>query len=146
VLVDITAEDLDYMEIKALGHRKILLKGVDDLRRNGKFTPGALGSPQKAPAEILRTTSNPNLGDNSDRLMMSTSMQLPGARKSPTEASQVKTTHWSNLEPISNNKVMYLWTVSRVTWTQHVPTLILRICMAYNVFFLTRSVIPVEEW
>eukprot|EP01032_Pedospumella_encystans_P022955 gene22955-26000_t len=105
VLVDITSEDLDYMEIKALGHRKILLKGVDDLRRNGKFTPAALGSPLKAPAEILRTASNPNLGDNSDRLLMSTSMQLPGAKKSPTEASQVKTTHWSNLEPISNNKV-----------------------------------------
>lgn len=107
MLVDITAEDLDYMEIKALGHRKILLKGVDDLRRNGKFTPAALGSPQKAPAEILRTASNPNLGDNSDRLLMSTSIQLPGAKKSPTEASQVKTTHWSNLEPISNNKVPY---------------------------------------
>eukprot|EP01032_Pedospumella_encystans_P021486 gene21486-24372_t len=102
VLVDITAEDLDYMEIKALGHRKILLKGVDDLRRNGKFTPAALGSPQKAPAEILRTASNPNLGDNSDRLLMSTSMQLPGAKKSPTEASQVSNPRGGMVNPADN--------------------------------------------
>lgn len=102
VLVDITAEDLDYMDIKALGHRKVILKSVEDMRRSGSYTPGAVGSPQKMP-DILRTMSNPNMGEgNSERSMMSMSMQVSGTKKSPTE---VKTTHWSNLEPIANNKV-----------------------------------------
>lgn len=102
VLVDITAEDLDYMDIKALGHRKVILKSVEDMRRTGSYTPGTIGSPQKMP-DILRTVSNPNMGEgSSERSMMSLSMQVSGTKKSPTE---VKTTHWSNLEPIANNKV-----------------------------------------
>ena len=102
MLVDITAEDLDYMDIKALGHRKVILKSVEDMRRTGSYTPGAVGSPQKMP-DILRTMSNPNMSEgNSERSLMSTSMQVSGTKKSPTE---VKTTHWSNLEPIANNKV-----------------------------------------
>lgn len=106
VLVDITAEDLDYMEIKALGHRKILLKGVDDLRKNKFYSAAALSSPQKMP-DMLRTSSNPNMGEgSSDRALMSTSMQMSGSKYSPTEQSaSVKSTHWSHLEPISANKV-----------------------------------------
>ena len=32
ILLDITLEDLDYMGITALGHRKTILKGAEDLR------------------------------------------------------------------------------------------------------------------
>jgi hypothetical protein len=31
VLCDLSLEDLDYMGITALGHRKMLLKGIDEL-------------------------------------------------------------------------------------------------------------------
>jgi hypothetical protein len=33
VLLELSLDDLDYMEIKALGHRKIILKAVEELRR-----------------------------------------------------------------------------------------------------------------
>lgn len=38
VLLDISLEDLDYMEVKALGHRKVILKGIEDLRQNKVVT------------------------------------------------------------------------------------------------------------
>jgi hypothetical protein len=31
VLCDLSLEDMDYMGITALGHRKLLLKGIDEL-------------------------------------------------------------------------------------------------------------------
>ena len=38
VLLDLSLDDLDYLEIKILGHRKIILKGVEDLRENKRVT------------------------------------------------------------------------------------------------------------
>jgi hypothetical protein len=47
VLLELGKDDLDYMGIKALGHRKLLLKGVASLRQNAGMTvdPSQLGSP-----------------------------------------------------------------------------------------------------
>jgi hypothetical protein len=106
VLLDITADDLDYMEIKALGHRKIILRGVEDLRSTGRYT----SSPSNVAPPILRTASNPNIAD--ERVLQSKSLQLESGKglgmgigaetKAPAE---VKTTHWSQLEPLASNKV-----------------------------------------
>lgn len=38
ILLEVSLEDLDYMEVKALAHRKIILKGVEDLRKNKRVT------------------------------------------------------------------------------------------------------------
>ena len=38
ILLDISLEDLDYMGISILGHRKVILKGVEDLRTNKRVT------------------------------------------------------------------------------------------------------------
>ena len=36
ILLELGLDDLDYMGIKVLGHRKKLLKGIEELKRNGK--------------------------------------------------------------------------------------------------------------
>ena len=38
ILMEISLEDLDYMGVKILGHRKVLLKGIEDLRKNRRVT------------------------------------------------------------------------------------------------------------
>lgn len=34
ILLDVSLDDLDYMGIKVLAHRKLILKGIEDLRKN----------------------------------------------------------------------------------------------------------------
>ena len=68
ILLDLGLDDLDYMGIKVLAHRKKLLKGIEELKRNGKGSTNApppppadansglnVGSEAKAPAEKVRT-------------------------------------------------------------------------------------------
>lgn len=38
ILLDMSLEDLDYMKINALGHRKIILKSVELFRREGRMS------------------------------------------------------------------------------------------------------------
>ena len=53
ILLEVSLEDLDYMQVTVLAHRKILLKGIEDLRKNKRvtkqlFAPAAsLPSPSK---------------------------------------------------------------------------------------------------
>ena len=64
ILLDISLEDLDYMGISILGHRKILLRGIEDLRKNKHVTVTLFASsgddakttpaPAPAPAEVPR--------------------------------------------------------------------------------------------
>lgn len=103
VLLDITGEDLDYMEIKILGHRKIILKAVEEFRQSRRYTGNAAPSAQKVP-EMIRTSSNPNINCGGDKSLMSKSMQIAGSN-GEQEQRDVKTTHWSQLEPLANNKV-----------------------------------------
>jgi hypothetical protein len=56
VLLDISLEDLDYMEVKALGHRKVILKGIEDLRQN-KVVTKQLFAPSETPSDSTSTLS-----------------------------------------------------------------------------------------
>lgn len=38
LLLEISLEDLDYLGISTLGHRKLIIKGVEDLRLNRRVT------------------------------------------------------------------------------------------------------------
>lgn len=80
VLLELGKEDLDYMEIKPLGHRKMLLKGVANLREQAGLAPIGGGAPAPAPAPASYATG--------------TSTQASG------EASGPATTrvHWSQVQ------------------------------------------------
>ena len=65
ILLDINLEDLDYMSITALGHRKAILKGVEELRKNKRFVEDRASNTTTAAAAastIHRTRSNPHIG------------------------------------------------------------------------------------
>ncbi|GMH63992.1 hypothetical protein TL16_g03857 [Triparma laevis f. inornata] len=51
ILLELGLDDLDYMGIKVLGHRKKLLKGIEELKRNGKPTNNPPPVPDLAIAE-----------------------------------------------------------------------------------------------
>jgi hypothetical protein len=101
VLLDVSLEDLDYMEIKILGHRKIILKGIEDLRVNKRVTiplsarneTSANSSPTNGMSKTLRSQSTDDCMDSPQKAL-SQSMDNPAKR-----------THWSHLEPLSSNVV-----------------------------------------
>jgi hypothetical protein len=82
VLMDISLEDLDYMGITILGHRKTILKGIEEL------SSGRAQAPSLAPA--ARAVSS------------SADCDAIGQRK---QADTKQPLHWSQLEPIANNTV-----------------------------------------
>jgi hypothetical protein len=74
VLLDITQEDLDYLEITALGHRKLILKGIEELKRivpssNTSFT-----------ANMRQSLPDPPMQRKSDGKLMSMSLQVISIR------------------------------------------------------------------
>lgn len=78
LLLDITLDDLDYMEIKVLGHRKIILKGAEELRKNRRISAD---NPPAPPS---------NTADYNEQ-------------KEKKAAAPVQQSHWSDLEPLSAN-------------------------------------------
>ena len=91
ILLDISLNDLDYMGITVLGHRKVLLKGIEDLRINKKVTikltaPSLTTSQSKSPDSVQSKVATNNSLRSHDT----------------NDSSKV---HWSHLEPISSNKV-----------------------------------------
>mmetsp|Transcript_17171 Transcript_17171/g.35332 ORF Transcript_17171/g.35332 Transcript_17171/m.35332 type:complete len:506 (-) Transcript_17171:52-1569(-) len=81
ILLDLGLDDLDYMGIKVLAHRKKLLKGIEELKRNGK---GSTNAPPPPPT------------DTSDGLNVASEAKT----KAPVEKK-----HWSEVKPISENVV-----------------------------------------
>ena len=63
VVLDLSLEDLDYLGISILAHRKILLKAIEDIRNNKRVTKDYIAT-NPAPSTIIRTSSNPNLSNN----------------------------------------------------------------------------------
>lgn len=82
ILLDIGLDDLDYMGIKVLAHRKKLLKGIEELKRNGKVG----NNPPPPPGDSSSSSSSNN---------------NVGAKAKAESQPQ----HWSNVKPMSENKV-----------------------------------------
>lgn len=112
VLLDLSLEDLDYLNVKALGHRKLILKGIEDLRKN-KTT--AIDLKNSSSSNDQRLNSNPKqLFTQSVRLeheptkaerleSLAKSMTVESLSKQVGEMK--KSTHWSDAEPLSKNAV-----------------------------------------
>lgn len=93
VLLDLSLEDLDYLGVTVLAHRKTIIKSVEDLRLN-------FGNPNMSPSEFIKTYSAifKKFGVSIRSLQ-----DLP---KAPMSEEKPKlTTHWSQLEPLSANGV-----------------------------------------
>jgi hypothetical protein len=118
ILLDISLSDLDYMGITILGHRKIILKSIEDLRKNKKITMNLLASPTKVSqepvVEIVRSHSAEM--NSSARHIVSKSYDGPSktsatslheeALKEEKNKQESNKVHWSHLEPLSSNIVI----------------------------------------
>ena len=51
ILLEVGLDDLDYMSIRVLAHRKLLLKGIEDLKQNGRPTLD-LKAPANSPTRL----------------------------------------------------------------------------------------------
>jgi hypothetical protein len=78
ILTEVGLDDLDYMGIQVLAHRKVLLKGIEELKR-GRF-------PNEPPPPPTSSSS-------------------ASAQAEAKEPEPAKQKHWSDVKPISDNKV-----------------------------------------
>lgn len=90
ILLDVSLEDLDYMGITVLAHRKVILKGIEDLRKNKRVTKQLF-----APAASVAKHSS------TDDEKLTTATQNPIDKD---EAKKEKV-HWSTLEPLRMKEV-----------------------------------------
>jgi len=95
ILLEVSLEDLDYMEVKALAHRKIILKGVEDLRKNKRVTKQLF-----APAASIQPPLTSKDDGKPGRVTPEKeSNVLADKAKVPAKA------HWSTLEPLRMKEV-----------------------------------------
>ena len=75
ILLDITLDDLDYMGITVLGHRKVILKGAEDLRKNKRVSalsaslPNGLGSIERTQSASNMSAEDDDEGGGSGKLV-----------------------------------------------------------------------------
>jgi|EP00945_MAST-04E_sp_MAST-4E-sp1_P003240 hypothetical protein len=93
ILLDIGQDDLDYMQIGALGHRKTIMKELERLKR-GRSTvvlQAAPRAPRRSPAKKVPSPPSPN--------------RYAAKGRSPIESSPARKIHWSHAKPISENTI-----------------------------------------
>lgn len=99
--MDISLEDLDYMGITILGHRKTILKGIEEIGSVKQvFIPpvASVFLPSNLTSYLRRQLSAPSAAPA--RAAVSASVDFEAAQQSSR-----KPVHWSHAEPIANNKV-----------------------------------------
>eukprot|EP00953_Heterococcus_sp_UTEX-ZZ885_P024713 13500-Heterococcus_DN1.PRE.1 len=124
ILLEVGQDDLDYMHITALAHRKQLLRGIDDLKRNGRPTSvvTALGTSKPAPAAAAAAAAVP-VAQQQQQQQQSAGKSKPAAETLPakvqhercgTELKQQQAQakgspkvkrHWSEVKPLSEQAV-----------------------------------------
>ena len=116
VILDLSLDDLDYMGITILGHRKILLKAIEDLRINKRVTINISSN------KISETSNTYNNNNNNIPMVSKDDMSETKNTLSSAVISERKVisslsynnnnnmssipTHWSDIKPLSSNKVI----------------------------------------
>jgi hypothetical protein len=93
VLLELTLEDLDYLQITVLAHRKTLLRSINELKQAFVNKKQSQGSDRLLSSGLQRSNSANKLLNNSEDKLISKSVEVK------------KPIHWSHVEPLSQNKV-----------------------------------------
>jgi hypothetical protein len=80
----------EFIQIRVLAHRKLLLKGIEDLKKNGKPTLQLRASPTKPLPNNHASSSSSSSQANRPMLQ---------------QAAAAPAVHWSHAKPLSENKV-----------------------------------------
>ncbi len=104
LLIDMTLDDLDYLNITALGHRKTIMKAIEEIRRQLKSNGFAVRQ-NLAPSSLQRghSASSSTAHEYDD----STSSVYPVSIEKTT-VQEGKPVHWSQLEPLSSKQVRFI--------------------------------------
>jgi len=98
ILLEVGLDDLDYMEVRALGHRKLLLKGIADLKKHGRPTldlkashtrPPMAPSPRAAPSSVASSAA----------------IAAAVEAEAKTAAGPPPRVHWSQVAPLAETEV-----------------------------------------
>lgn len=105
ILLEVGLDDLDYMNVHVLAHRKRILKGIEDLRR-GNVGQGADIPPPPAPAPALPGERNDGwtraqTDDKGATSVKDGSIRQEGVVQNP---KTTRKKHWSHIPPLSNNQ------------------------------------------
>lgn len=90
ILLDVSLEDLDYMNITVLAHRKVILKGIEDLRKNKRVTKQLF-----APSSSIQSPPKAKVSTDDGKVGRVT----PEKEESLLVDGKPKV-HWSTLEPL----------------------------------------------
>lgn len=117
ILLEVGLDDLDYMDIRVLAHRKRILKGIEDLRRGRRGSCGAdVPPPPAPPPPQLSKGANNSSGCGSGRRgevektgTTPISTQPSGQDRSgvdhPSSPRSTKIRHWSTVTPLSETQL-----------------------------------------
>ncbi|CAM9102802.1 unnamed protein product [Scytosiphon promiscuus] len=114
ILLEVGLDDLDYMSVRVLAHRKRLLKGIEDLRRGGKsINPDKPPPPAPTPILVRRRSSSSESIDRERRTEQATTAVITASAQrchenirgdhaslSPGRRKQ----HWSTIKPLADEQ------------------------------------------
>lgn len=112
ILLEVGLDDLDYMKVHVLAHRKHILKGIEELRRGAGGDGNGVDIPPPAPAQRSNGVGRVGGGVNERRANESSAENSGGRSPMKHDGHQrhsatgkVKRQHWSQLKPLSDNQV-----------------------------------------
>ncbi len=117
ILLEVGLDDLDYMDIRVLAHRKRILKGIEDLRRGDRRSCGAdVPPPPAPPPPQLSKGPNNSSGRGSGRraevekagtapISTEPSGQDRTGAAHPSSPRSRKIRHWSTVTPLSKTQL-----------------------------------------
>lgn len=115
ILLEVGLDDLDYMDVRVLAHRKCILKGIEGLRRGGGRPCIVDTPPPPAPIPpVLPKTTNTSgswrftEGAESEATATSTLQGSDGSAGGDYRSSftRRKKQHWSTVKPLAENPTM----------------------------------------
>ena len=112
ILLEVGLDDLDYMDVRVLAHRKCILKGIEDLRRGGGRPCIVDTPPPPAPItpflpNVSNTSSSGRRTDGTGNEAVAISTQQSGDGRAggdhPSSPVRRKKQHWSAVKPLAEN-------------------------------------------
>lgn len=110
ILLEVGLDDLDYMKVFVLAHRKQILKGIEELRR-GSGRPSADMPPPPVPAPPVprecpsnTDTIDSGVGTRGGNVPAMPTVGEDHRRSGPRPPPErMKETHWSHIEPMASS-------------------------------------------
>lgn len=115
ILLEVGLDDLDYMKVHILAHRKLILSGIEELRRRSDDGGGHTADvPPPAPAQRRSEVGGvrgvvdggKEHGNPGKSGGVTTSAIQDGGVHHQLPAGQIKMQHWSHVTPLSDDQVM----------------------------------------